>query len=131
MASKWDWTRSKEAKAAGVIAPDEPRDRSKGRKDRTEGAIKKAVRAIVAERDQTCRVEGMAPAACRGRLEWAHLRPRSRWQTRGMPPEYRHTTTYTAMCCDEHHNLYDAWQFDIHFIDPERGADGPIEVVRR
>lgn len=105
--------------------------RTKGRRKRTEAAVKREVRGIVAERDQSCRVEGMAPAACHGRLEWTHLKPRTRAQTRGMSAEERHTTRYTAMLCEAHHDLLDASVFEIRFIDPERAADGPIEVVRR
>jgi len=115
----------------GAIQKPEPRSRTKGRKSRKEGAVKREVREQVAERDPSCRVEGMAPAVCRDRLEWAHLKPRTRAQTRNMPAEYRHTTMFTAMLCGHHHDLYDAGVFDIRFIDEERGADGPIEVIRR
>jgi hypothetical protein len=114
----------------GAVLPDEPMARTKGRKHRSEARVKREVRAEVAERDQTCRLEGMAPKACQGRLEWMHLPPRRRSQTVGMPPEYRHTTQFTAMGCTEHHRMLDANVFGIHFIDADRGADGPIEVTR-
>lgn len=114
----------------GFIGKGEPRKREKGRAKRTEAAIKKAIRAEVAERDQSCRFEGMAPADCYGPLQWCHLRPRTRGQTRGMAPEYRHTTAYTAMGCALHHGGYDHHKFDVVFLT-DRMADGPIEVVRR
>jgi hypothetical protein len=117
--------------APGFLHKPETRTRANGRKKRTEAAIKRDIRAQVFERDQCCRFEGMGPGPCRGPWQWAHLAPRRRSQTVGMDPEYRHTTTYTAMGCQIHHEMYDAHVFDIHYIDPERGADGPIEVVRR
>lgn len=124
---KWAWTR----KSSMAIAPAEPRKRGANRTRKTEKALKRVIHGLLVERDGGCRVDGMAPGLCRGRLEYAHLRPRARWQTRGMDPEYRHTTEFGALLCDEHHNLYDAYQYDIRFIDEERGADGPIEVIRR
>ncbi len=114
----------------GFISKGEPRQRTQGRKKRTEAAVKRDVRALVAERDPSCRTEGMFPRHCAGRLEWAHLRPRTRAQTRGMSAEERHTTAYTAMLCESCHDLYDASVFDIVFLTDE-AADGPIEVARR
>lgn len=123
---RWAWLR----KVDGAVLPPEPIDRTKRRKRRTEAAVKREIRALVAERDPMCRWEGMAPTVCRGRAEWCHLRPRTRAQTRGMDPEYRHTTLFTLMGCKGHHKLYDAGVFETVFLT-DRMADGPIEVTRR
>lgn len=123
----YEWLR----KVPGAIPKPEPRKRTDGRKRRSEARVKREVRAEVAERDPSCRFEGMAPTVCCGWLQWMHLKPRTRAQTRGMDPEYRHTTTYTAMGCKGHHELYDAGVFDVVYLDADRGADGPIEIVRR
>jgi hypothetical protein len=107
------------------------RKQIKAKRGRTEAQVKRDVRADVFERDWDCRVVGMAPAACDGPHEWAHLRPFTRAQTRNMAPEERHQTAYSARMCREHHRMYDAGLFDIVYLDPERGADGPIQVERR
>jgi len=48
-----------------------------------------------------------------------------------MDPSLRHTTQNTMMACKRHHMEFDAHLFDVRCIDPERGADGPVEVVYR
>ncbi len=45
----------------------------------------------------------------------------------GKPPEERHSTLWTAMLCDHHHELYDAHKFDLEQLT-DRGADGPLRL---
>lgn len=106
----------------------EPRKRTKARKQRSEIAVKRMVRAIVAARDGYCRAWRLGP--CEGALEWAHLEDKRRAHTVGMPPEERHTTTHTCMLCTRHHQLYDARAFRVEFLTPN-GADGRMRFVSR
>lgn len=103
-----------------------------GRADRAEKKTKTQVRAECVNRDEYCRVSSMAHRTpCRGRSEWTHLEHKRRCFTRGMKPTDRHSTVWTCQMCEGHHDEYDAHLFDVHFIDEERGADGPIEVQYR
>lgn len=84
-----------------------------------------SVRLRVRLRDGRCRlgtVPGFPP--CEGPSEWAHLAPRQRWQTRGRPPEERHTTTWSAMLCRRAHRAYDRHELQIEAEDGTTGADG-------
>lgn len=114
----------------------EPRKRVKGRKDRHEAAIKKAVRAECVKRDGDCLIASRLPRSlrdllgpCGGSSEWAHVGRHRRCFTRGQAPEIRHTTAGSGMLCDTHHAAYDAHAFD--FETYEQGMDGLIGIVRR
>jgi hypothetical protein len=106
----------------------------KAREDREEARVIKRVRPLVVERDGYCRLAWAAALptcpldACSGPSEWAHLEGHRRFETVNLPPEERHSTTWTAMLCDHHHDLYDAHEFDIK-QKTERGADGPLRLV--
>jgi len=115
----------------------EPRKCVKGRKDRKEAAIKKAVRAACVERDGYCLVFSRLPVSirvllgpCSGVSEWAHVGDKRRCFTRGMPPEQRHTTAGSCILCEGHHKAYDAHQFDFE-VDAGFGMDGMIGIRRR
>lgn len=98
----------------------------KGRKDRREHLVEQQVRATVVVRDGDCRLFGRALGVCGGESEWAHLDPKRRFQTRGLPPEERHTTKASVMFCTTHHQAYDAHRFDVVYLTPD-GADGPLK----
>jgi hypothetical protein len=116
----------------GAILKPTSRKTLKGRKDRAEYKTKAQVRAECVERDGYCRIAEMAHRTlCAGRSEWMHLEEGRRSQTRGMAPEKRHTTRLSLMGCKRHHLEYDAHVFDVDFIDPERGADGALQVTYR
>lgn len=100
------------------------RKRTKGRKDRAEAKVKKAVRAECVERDGDCRIgdwennpndthddaltgDGQMPIVCEGRSEWAHLGEKKRFKTRKQAPAVRHTTAGSLMLCHRHHQDYD------------------------
>ncbi len=57
-----------------------------------------------------------------------HLRPFTRAQTRGMPPEVRHQTAYTMNGCQRHHKLYDDRKIELGMFE-DLGANGPIRVA--
>lgn len=111
------------------------RKQSKSRKDRTEAAVKKAVRAECAERDGACRIgdwemnpddihdDDLESDPCDGRSEWAHLGEKKRFKTRGQAPEVRHTTAGSLMLCRHHHGRYDAGKLTI----TGASADGVLE----
>src|SRR3990167_5578532 len=97
----------------------EARAKSKRRKDRTEAAIKQAVRTACVNRDGFCRVAHLRvgdvrqwanPYAnpCESPSEWAHLGKQKRARTRGQDPAVRHTTAGSLMLCRGHHRQYDA-----------------------
>lgn len=48
-----------------------------------------------------------------------------------MEPTRRHSTQNSMMACKRHHMELDAHLWDVHYIDPERGCDGPLEVRYR
>lgn len=85
----------------------ETRKRQKGRKDRHESEVKKAVRANVAARDGYCRIQRMFSSPCFGPSEWAHLPAYRRSATKGRAAEERHTTGGTIMLCRHHHDMLD------------------------
>ena len=111
-----------------------PRKAEKAREDRAEAKLVQQVRKEVVARDGYCRLSWAKDVPtcpldeCSGPSQWAHLDPKRRWQTVGMPPEERHSTKWTAMLCDNHHDQYDAHDFDLEQIT-ERGADGPLRLV--
>lgn len=100
-----------------------------GRADRAEKKTKTHVRIECVDRDNYCRTTEMMRDVCQGPSEWSHIEPRS--ATRGMAPDRRHSTRTSMMLCRKHHQQLDAHLWDPHFIDDDKGADGPIEVRYR
>lgn len=111
------------------LAKPEPRKKQKAREDRHEAAIKKVVRAKVAERDGFCRAQATGMGACVGYSEWAHFGVHKRYRTRGQAPEVRHTTAGTLMLCTGHHYEYDKGLLDIA-AKTDRECDGPLRYER-
>ena len=100
----------------------ESRRKAKARDDRAEAAVKKSVRAFVAERDGYCRLWLYeVETGCDGPSEWAHLTRRS--HTRGMAPTARHNSLITAMLCRTHHRQFDACLVGLRMLT-DFGADG-------
>ncbi len=56
-----------------------------------------------------------------------HLGDKKRARTRGMKPEFRHTTAGSAMGCSFHHDEYDAGAIELAMT--ENGANGPMRAV--
>jgi hypothetical protein len=100
------------------------RKRLKGRKDRAEIAVKRAVRAECVERDGYCFVGKLGIPGCKGPSEWAHLAGHRRSQTRGMAPERRHSSLWTAMLCKKHHMQEERGTHRIVYRTADY-ADGP------
>ena len=85
----------------------------------------RAVRAVVVARDH---------AGCRGcgwlvGSEMHEIVFRS--QRRGLPPEQIFYPAGVVMLCGPCHRQVHAREIDLVPVDPERGADGPVEVQRR
>ena len=124
----------------GVACPKPVKRKTlKGRKDRAEAKQKHMVRMLCVARDGDCRI--VRPGAtieqaweafgeCRGESEWAHMHEKRRSQTRGLPPEVRHTTAHSFMACTRHHDMYDGRQSPRLFVTAltRQGADGPLKV---
>ena len=93
----------------------ESRSTEKAVRDHLENIVIGRVRARCIERDGFCRLRikpgrGVTHAPlgeCRGPSEWAHLAPLRRFETRGRPPEERHTIIGSMMLCKRHHDLYE------------------------
>lgn len=113
----------------------------KGRKDRVEAKVTKAVRAACVYRDGYCRVSaqprGFGRALdvwglsedCSGPAEWAHMHERRRSKTRHMAAEIRHDARYSLLLCRFHHREYDAHRLIITALT-RKGADGPLRFRR-
>lgn len=125
----------------GSVACPKPEKRSttKGRKDRAEAKVAKAVRAEVARRDGHCRLFKYVRDAvqlfglCSGESHWAHLGDHRRFKTRGLPASERHTSAGSLMLCERHHlgtDGYDRGGFEIE-ARTARGADGPLTFSAR
>jgi len=111
----------------------EPRKRTQARKARAEAAVVKAVRAACVLRDGLCRLSDepwSVTAVCRGPSQWTHLPPFTRARTRGLPPERRHSTAWTIMACQRHHDMIDGRRTPTLkvFCLTDKGANGPIQV---
>lgn len=114
------------------------RKREKAKAGRLESNVITRVRVKVDLRDGHCRAGTRELRAllgsCGGPDEWAHLKGHQRWETRGLPPEERHTTGGSVKMCHRHHqglpNGYDRHGFTIEPVT-DRGADGPLRWVRR
>lgn len=122
----------------------EPRKRTKGRQQRQAAKVVKSVRAQCVSRDGYCRIQqdwlrspDPSPLAreCTHIAfpsEWAHMHVKRRSQTRGLPPEIRHTTKDSLMLCSRHHAEYDNKAKPRLFITAltRKGADGPLKFTR-
>ena len=87
-------------------------------------------RARTVARDGHCRLAdtpGFGP--CHIASEWAHLEGKRRYKTRGLPPEQRHSTAWSAMLCKWHHDAYDAHDIECEAVT-SRGANGPLRWSR-
>lgn len=104
------------------------RKRLKGRKDRDEAKVKKAVRAECVTRDGYCLVQTRVGIQdeCKGRSVWSHLRGHRRSRTRGMAPEKRHDTRFTAMLCQRHDRLEETGKYEVVYRTTQY-ADGPVD----
>lgn len=100
---------------------------AKRRREETHAA---KVRATVTDRDPRCRAAMQGVGPCDGHLEWAHLGDKRRCFTRGMAPEARHSTAWTAMFCSGHHRRYDAHHFEVEYLT-DHGADGAMRCLPR
>jgi len=96
--------------------------RVRAAKARKDAAYAKKIRQLVAERDGYCRLHGIY---CQGPSEWAHLGEKKRFNTRGLPPNERHTTAGSLMLCARHHDWYDIGKMHICGED----ANGPLEIT--
>lgn len=110
-----------------------PSAKSRKRK-RAEADVVAEVRPKVEERDGYCRILSFSldPLTltgvikkCEGPSQWAHLPGHRRSQTRGLPPEERHTTQGTVMLCMRHHEMEETHQLSLRPLTPD-GADGPM-----
>ena len=108
------------------------RKQVKGKKDLTEAKVKKRVRSECVERDGYCLVLTRVgiEGECRGRSVWSHLRGYRRSRTRGMAPEKRHNTMFTAMLCQRHDRLEETGKYEVVFHSNDY-ANGPVSWERR
>lgn len=126
--------------------------RYRAKRRRAEKPVADKVRAACVERDGHCRIcdwennphdthpdegpveEGALPYPtdfADSTPEWAHLRGKTRAETRGMKPEQRHTTEKSLMLCRFHHACYDGRRKPRVFIREltQSGADGPLQFT--
>jgi len=99
-----------------------PTAKARAAKARKDAAYAAKVRAAVELRDGgLCRMNycGREP------VQWCHMEGHRRFETRGLPPEQRHSTAWTLMLCARHHADYDARRLRI-----TGNADGPLEFAR-
>lgn len=101
------------------------RKQIKARLKRREAAVVKAVRAACVERDQSCRLAGFY-VRCQGALQWCHMEGKRRHQTRGLPPEERHSLVWTVMLCARHADLEERHVVRMCYLTDE-GANGAME----
>ena len=106
-----------------------PTAKLRAAKARKDAAYAAKVREWVERRDSFCRVPihraGIELGECDGPMAWAHMEGHRRFETRGLPPEQRHSTAWTLMLCAKHHADYDARRLRI-----TGNADGPLEFAR-
>lgn len=125
-------TRMNASNSPDLALPKGPtRQRLKGRRDRAEAAVQKAVRAKCVERDGLCRINGgLGVAVPLGQSEHAHMHVARKSKTRNQAPEIRHSTKTSLMLCAVHHRLYDAKELTIDALT-DQGADGPLTFSYR
>jgi hypothetical protein len=130
-------------KTTGLAFPKgRTRKQAKAKKDRSESAVKRAVRKACVDRDGHCRIrewedhpddwhaDDLAPCHSFSTTgEHAHMHSHRRSQTRGQAAEKRHTTRASLMLCADHHQQYDAHQLRITALT-RSGADGPLKFRR-
>lgn len=106
---------------------DPTRKRLKGRKERAEVVVIKAVRKAVKARDGYCLVATRIGIVgqCEGWSTWAHFAGHRRSQTRGLPPEQRHDTRFSGQLCVKHHQQEEDDLYEVVYHTAEY-ADGPI-----
>lgn len=115
------------ARAADDAARKKRRNRVKRRKTRAkaEAPVKAKVRAECVERDGPCLVWTRIGlfGECRGPSVWSHLRGHRRSNTRGMAPEKRHNTMFSAILCSYHDRLEESGRYEVvfHTIDYANG----------
>ena len=102
-----------------------PTAKARAAKARKDAAYAKTIREQVQARDVYCRAYYMHKETCMGVAAWAHMAGHRRFETRGLPPEQRHSTAWTLMLCAKHHADYDARRLRI-----TGNADGPLEFTR-
>lgn len=103
----------------------ESRRREKGRKDRAEAKVIKAVRRQVFSRDSACRIcQGTRSSGCYDQM---HEDP-PRSATRGMAPEARFNTRVCCRVCISCHQDLTEHRRRIRFADLATGFDGRIAV---
>lgn len=115
------------ARATGPMPKGDSRKRVKGRKDRSEAKVKRAVRAECMARDGYCLVlTRLNLPGCKGPSTWAHFSGHRRSQTRGMSPERRHSSLFSGMLCERHHKQEESGQFQVVYrtTDYANGAIG-------
>jgi hypothetical protein len=108
-----------------------PTARHRAKRRRAEDPVKRNVRAECVERDGYCKLTSLSAwtGLCIGASEWMHLGDKKRARTRGMKPEFRHTTAGSMMGCDLHHDLYDEGEIALA-MGPD-GANGPMRAEYR
>lgn len=133
------------SRSAAPISVGVPRRILKARKKRAEKWTEAIVRAKCVERDGYCRIGCIdsiyqncidhdkalteSDMDCAGASQWTHMHARLRSQTRNMAPEVRHSTRYSFMACQRHHDQYDGRQRPRLFVTAltAKGADGPLK----
>lgn len=85
-------------------------------------------RYVLEERDAACRVACLGVGPCSEGAEWAHVGSKRRCFTRGMEPAERHDAAWTLRLCTRHHRAYDAHEFEVFYLEPDKGANGRIMV---
>jgi hypothetical protein len=102
----------------------EPIDEARIAKRKALAAQIKAVREdIFTNRDLACRVTGL-----RSEFDHMHEDP-SRAKTRGLPPEQRFNRRVCIRLNAKIHQLVTEKKIRLVKVDPERGFDGPIQVI--
>lgn len=108
-----------------------PTATARAAKARKDAAYAKTIRELVQKRDfGMCRVMERVEwfiefGSCAIGAQWCHMEGHRRFETRGLPPEQRHSTAWTLMLCAKHHAEYDA-----HRLLITGNADGPLEFTR-
>lgn len=105
--------------------PKGPTARYRAKRRRAEDPALTACRKHANRRDGACKLSVLG--GCQGPTALMHLRPRTRAQTRGMPPAFRHSVEYTMNGCHRHHRLYDDHLIELAMF-ADLGANGPIRI---
>jgi hypothetical protein len=122
---RWKPKRAPRCVRRGIARQTPVKKRKTGPKARREAEIKRLVRAACVERDGYCLVQKLGLPGCKGESTWAHLSGHRRSQTRGMAPERRHDTRFSAMLCTKHHDQEETGKFQVVYLTAEY-CDGPV-----